>query len=333
MKCKTALWNRAENPLELVCIDSMHAVFSGVIKRMLHNTFKLSGRNKFAHNSIKKKIDMLELSEAILRVRFPSEFSRRSREISNFKSGELRNLVLFLSPLIYKATSKYRKVQELWTLVSFLIRIHLLDEEKYQKIDSEVNIKTLLAYTEKLYLHVFGLKNFTYNTHVFFKHLPDMRVEGQSLEKTSAFPFESFYSIIRNSFGSSQSVGLQILRNIMLNKYSGTHYCLPKLTLKEETTLNNEDSLIVKKTGEILKIVKFKQDGIIKTKQVDVQEAHFYYSNRNKFLNLSTCGWWYFRHISRKTIYITKEDIWGKAILVADCVMTCPLDTLHETAN
>ena len=333
MQFRSPIWNRPENPLELVCIDSMHAIFSGLCERMLHNTFRITKRNKYAKKSLKNKINIDELSEAILRVRFPSEFSRRSREVSNYKSGELRNLILILSPLTYHATRKYRQVQELWTLVSYLIRVHLLEEEEYQKIDTEVNIKELLAYTEQLYLRVFGLKNFTYNTHVFFKHLPQMRVDQQSLDKTSAFIFESSYSVIRTSFGSVQSVGLQILKNIILKKYASHHYCKPNLKLKEKTCLTTDDSLIVKRTGEILKIIKFKSEDIIKTKQVDLQETHFYYCNRTKFLNLSKCGWWSFRHVSRKTVYITKEDIWGKAILVGDAIMTCPLDTLHETAN
>ena len=333
IRCKSPIWDRPENPLELVNIDPMHAIFSGICERMLHNTFRIASRNKYTKSSIDKKLDVQELSETILSVRFPSEFSRRAREISNYKSGEIRNLILFLSPLTYNATRKFRLLQEVWTLMAFLIRVHLLEEAEYSKIKEEVNLSELLSYTEQLYLKVFGISNFTYNTHVFFKHLPEMRIDGQSLEKSSAFIFESSYSVIRHSFGTVRSVGLQILRNILLSKYSLKHYCRPSLKLKEDTTLNNEDSLIVNTAGEVLKIIKFKANGVIKTKKVEVQETHFYYSNRTKFLNLSNCGWWAFRHISNKTVYVRKKDIWGKAILVGESIMTCPLDTLHETAH
>ena len=333
IRCKSPIWDRPENPLELINIDSMHAIFSGLCERMLHNTFRIASRNKYTKSSLDQKLDVQELSEAILSVRFPSEFSRRSREISNYKSGEIRNLILFLSPLTYHATKKYRLLQELWTLIAFLIRVHLLEERDYVKVNGDINLRELLSYTEKLYLQVFGINNFTYNTHAFFKHLPQMRVDGQSLEKCSAFIFESSYSVIRQSFGTVRSVGLQILRNILLNKYSLKHFCHHKLKLKEDTTLNNEDSLIVNKAGEVLKIIKFKANGVIKTKKVELQETHFYYNNRTKFLNLSKCGWWAFRHISNKTVHVRKKDIWGKAILVGDAIMTCPSDTLHETAN
>ena len=112
----------------------------------------------------------------------------------------------------------------MWLYLSYMIKSCVLPSNEYSQIPPNV-IKYCMESFYSLYQALFGVRNCTYNTHVMSCHLLEMRCNGP-LTLTSAFPFESFYGELRQSFVPGTCSTLkQMLSNVMMKRAICPHKC------------------------------------------------------------------------------------------------------------
>jgi hypothetical protein len=143
----------------------MHNVCLGVVKLLFLLTFDV-GVSRI--KGIRRQ-KVTQLSEKLLAVKNPSEFSRRTRiiDFANFKAQEWRNLILFYFPLVISSIQERKNEKQLWLLLAFIVRAYTLPEEHYEDILLKVNLKISKRYSIKN-LKVTLEKNTVYIMSTFF---------------------------------------------------------------------------------------------------------------------------------------------------------------------
>lgn len=162
----------------------------------------------------------------MLTLKVPRESSRRARSLdfAVMKAQEFRNISIFFFIIILDCIEESAKDRKLWLLYAFVIRACILPSKEFQQINlGDINMYCRQLY--KLYEAPYGPHNGTYNTHVVFSHLLDMREQGP-LTQTSAYSFENFYGEIRNSFVPGTISPLkQIMKKVFLKRKLISHSC------------------------------------------------------------------------------------------------------------
>ena len=170
----------------------------------------------------------------------PREFSRRCRtlDFSVLKAQEMRNIILFFYPIILQSIPNELNERKLWLLFSYCIRASV---STYFN-EKEINNYMTQFYT--LFEQTYGPQNCTYTVHVVCSHLAKIR-NNKPLTCTSAFPFESFYSELRNSFVPGTISPLkQIFQSILLKRLLSKHVCELTILYSKKSTAMEDLSLI-----------------------------------------------------------------------------------------
>ena len=140
---------------------------------------------------------MEPINRYLLAVRVPSEFSRRTRDISErLKAEEYRNIVLYFFPMILEALadSTGRKI---WLRLALLARTYYADDREMERIPSARRIENNVAILP-LMDKAFGGISLPYNAHVLFVHAERIRAHGPYATQ-SAVVYEASYAFIRDS--------------------------------------------------------------------------------------------------------------------------------------
>ena len=167
----------------------------------------------------------------------PREFSRRARDLqmSVYKAAEYRNLVLFFFPLVIQCIQRNAKERNLWLWLAYMVRSCILPSNEFHNFNTDV-VNGCCVNFYKMYEKLFGLKNTTYNTHIVYSHLIEIRAHGP-LTLTSAFPFESFYGELRNCFVPRTNSPLkQIMQKILLKRKLSHHVCQKNILYSSHET-------------------------------------------------------------------------------------------------
>lgn len=184
-------------------------------------------------------------NELMAGIKAFQEFSSRAREMdfAVLKAQEMRNIILFMFPVIIQCLESGAKERRLWLLLTFMIRSCVLPENEFQAIDQD-EISSACDQFYALFESLFSSKNCTYSIHVLASHLLAIRSLGP-LTATSAFLFESFYGEMRHSFTpGTQSPLKQILQKIYLKRAHTFHSCEKKIHYSEKDTAMEQNSLI-----------------------------------------------------------------------------------------
>ena len=312
-----------------ITVEYLHGVCIGVVKKTVELTFKVTDQAR--PRVTNRKLSPVSLfNSQIKKIKFVREFNRRIRELdfAVYKWQEFRNLLLFLFPLILNCIEPQAKERHLWLYLTYSIKACVIPSEEFKAVPLDVIGKC----TEKfysIYEALFGALNCTYNTHVVIAHLLEIRHNGP-LTETSAFPFESFYGELRNSFvpGTTSTIK-QIMGNVLMKRAIAHHSCLKDIFISvHETPLecNNLVYCFKNKTYSMYKIINILEQTLICHK-FDTVECTF---PETPQLNWGLIGVFKKGRLSGQQEQINKNDVKGKIIVVNDYLITCPLNVLRE---
>ena len=308
--------------------EYMHLVPLGVVKRLLELTFSIGETRTRVITT--KLASPLKFNEAIKFIKFVREFSRRARalDLSVMKAQELRNLLLFLFPLVTDCLTANEKEVKLWEMLAFMIRACIIPENEYQNVNIP-SIKYCMNNFYIMYEQLYGPQNCTYSVHVTNSHLLKMRESGP-LTETSAFKFEAFYAELRNSFQpGTSSVLKQMFQSVLLKRMLSNHVCEETIYYSEKDTALECNSLIYvyeNNAHVIYKIVSSLKDTFI-CNQMGNHKATFPNTN---MLNWSSVGVYKKGGLSSENVTVKRDQIAGKVLKIKNLLITCPVNILRE---
>ena len=245
------------NMVRDIPVDYLHCCCLGVVKRCVEMTFRVGDiRPRITKRSLSSPA---QFNALVKNVKFPKECNRRVRDLdlSVYKGQEFRNLLLFLFPFILKCIQVNAKERHMWLYLTYMIKACVIPSEEFRNVPLDV-IEHCCKKFYSIYQSLFGERNCTYNTHVLGCHLLEMRYHGP-LTMTSAYPFESFYGELRNSFVPGTTSTLkQILSNVLLKQSIANHKCQLSIHLSEKDTALECNSLIYCFSNQKYKFYKIK---------------------------------------------------------------------------
>ena len=316
-----------------VVADAMHLLYMGVVKKLVTLTFRTGPYKKRA--TAQQRVDIGPLSEGLLQVLVPSEFPRGTKAYDAYwKASEYRNLLVAFFPLVVDCIpTERRQERTLWLLLAYLTRACILSDEEYRTF-SQAKLKQHHDHFYKLFTNLFGEKNCSYNIHVF-SHLQTIRRQGK-LQKTSAFPFEASYGILKESYcPGTTSPGKQAMTRLLSRYGPIGHKCERNLTHALRLTRKKNDSIVHCRDGQFYRLLSLPND----------QHACFYgmtlhtekyVPDRSLGLAFEEVGVFMLNGDQPRTeaTVIEQEDIVGKGIIVptsnGEALVSLPTDFLQE---
>lgn len=223
--------------------EYLHSVCLGTTKRLLELTYNVGTTRP---RVTKRKLTPVSLfNDLMAGLKGPMEFSRRIRSLdfAVWKGQEFRNLILFYFTIVIFPIERNAKERTLWLLLAYKIRACVLPSDEFHHVNL-ADIEYCCVQYYKLYEELFGPNNCSYNTHVVFSHLIEIRGQGP-LTSTSAFGFESFYGEVRHSFCPGTPSPLkQVFEKVLLKRAIGHHSCSPPITLTTHETALECNNLV-----------------------------------------------------------------------------------------
>ena len=308
--------------------EYLHCMCLGVIKRLVELTFSVGINRPRVTN--RKLTPPSDFNALIANIKGPCEFSRRVRDLdfSVWKGQEFRNLVLFYFPVVLDCLPEKAKERRLWLLLAFMMRACVIPTPEFQ----QTNINDILYCSDqyyKLYEKLFGVLNCTYNTHIVFSHIMEIRTHGP-LTLTSAFGFEQFYGEIRNSFTpGTVSTLKQIMEKVYLRRSLGQHTCKPKIVFKlNDTSLECNNLIYTFRFGEyhLYKIVHISETEF---NCVKIKTANISFTGAAN-LPWKKVGVFKLDSVTDEVVKIKPNVVAGKVVKVNNVLLTCPINILDE---
>ena len=218
-----------------VPVDYLHCVCLGVVRRCVELTFKVGeARQRITKRPLSSTHDFNRL---ISFVKVFKEFNRRVRDLdfAVYKGQEFRNILLFFFPIVLECIAPPHKERHMWLYLTYMIKACVIPKKEFQQVPLEV-LDFCSENFYSIYQQLFGVLNYTYNTHVLGSHIREMRYHGP-LTLTSAFPFESFYGELRNAFVPGTTSTLkQIISNVLIKRAISPHKCKKKSLFRKRYT-------------------------------------------------------------------------------------------------
>ena len=311
--------------------EYMHLGCLGVVKRVTELTYKV-GKNR-PRITKRKRTDPKLFNILICLVLSPREFSRRCRNLDPavYKAQEYRNLILFYFPIVIEnIPEKFKKERQLWLTLVFMMRSCILPNSEFENVSKN----TIFHASElfyNLFYELFGPRNCSYSVHVLPTHLLKIRGNVPFTER-SAFPFESFYSEMRNSFQPGTTSTLkQILANTYMKRKLEYHTCKKSIYYEEENKKEKmeNNSLIytyLNEKHEMYVITSIQNDEFICKRQGKFE----YKSQLLPHYDWKTVGVYKQGPIGPDFFTVLKNDVAGKVISVQNLLITCPINVLVE---
>jgi hypothetical protein len=256
-------------------IDTMHAVFLGVQKKLLKLWCLSSGKlqkvplcvsvikkpvkakknkkhltqsqaNNIKNTPNKHKLSQVKidlLSERMIQASHtqPIEFQRRSRGIKDlafFKATELRTFLLFTGPIVLKGIISDLQYEH-FLLLHIAMKI-LMKKQFYEQ--RHVAQELLIKFVENMGA-IYGKHTVVYNVHSLIHIIEDVENFGD-LESIDAFAFESFNGLIKRKLHKNNNSLAEICNRIAeMYKFQSKKYMQKpihqSIVLKEKRTFNN----------------------------------------------------------------------------------------------
>ena len=314
----------------ITCISTeyLHSVCLGVVKKSVELTFKV-GESRQRETNRKLSLPS-QFNDQIFDVKIFRESNRRIRDLdfAVYKGQEFRNLLLFFFPLILNCIEPGEKERNMWLYLTFMIKACVIPREEFGPVPLDM-IETSMKQFYTLYEQLFGMKNCTYNTHVVGSHLLEMRYHGP-LTYTSAFPFESFYGELRNSFVPGTVSPLkQVLKNVLIKRVISKHRCENEIYISAKETPKEANNMVY--CFERNEYVIYKVQSVEGNMLICYEQEKLLCS----FAETPNLPWnligVFKKGILRDTpIVINKNDVKGKVVVVNDYLLTCPRNVLNE---
>ena len=308
--------------------EYLHCACLGVIKKLVELTFNVgTNRPRVTKRKLSSPITFNILMSSI---KVPKESSRRARDLdfAVFKGEEFRNIALFYFPLVLECIEENAKDRQCWLYIGFLMRSSCIPSEEFANLNLQ-EIETICENFYKMYELLYGIRNCTYNTHVFCSHLLEIRTHGP-LTETSAFKFESFYGEVRRSFvPGTPSPAKQMMQKIMLKRALSSHCCRNTIVLSNyETPLESNKYVYTyfQKKYNFFEISKINNE-TVSCHELGQYEAKFQETDQ---INWSSVGVFRKGPKTHKLTTLNVSEISGKVIMVGKYMMTFPENILNE---
>ena len=204
------------------------------------------------------------LKKALAKVRYPSEFKRRSRktlDYKNWKGTEFRNIGLFAFHIIAEMFPPDSDVRRLWLLTGYMLRINLLDDDDYIQARSATRVPITEIYRRwsRTFQGIFGKESMTHNAHMFH-HLDIARKLGP-FWSTSLFREESSYGRLQKRFRSgTTNVGKQGMMNYLYSEMVMGHKDVRYPRFNTKNLSQTDDSIMFLSNGDFVKLVDHKTE-------------------------------------------------------------------------
>ena len=205
--------------------DSMHLLYLGIMKKLLHIWVKDRSTSKKAKLSAKQ---IEELSQELVNLYefVPSSFARRPRslkELDRWKATEYRSFLLYIGPVVMQ---KYlsEDVYGHFLLLSSAARL-LSSEISTSSVDLATQfLNEFVAKAARFY----DPKFYVYNVHSLL-HLPNDCLNHGKLTDFDAFPFENLLYLMKNSIHNAKSPLKQLekRKELFLPRKMGLSYIEP----------------------------------------------------------------------------------------------------------
>ena len=193
------------------CLDYMHLVCLGVVKRMLWfwkqgpPVCKLSQR----------QLGLISENLSAFSGKLPSEFARQPRtlhELERWKATEYRQFLLYTGPIVLRKVLSHDFYAHFLTL---MVAISILLESDDQKRTSYLDYaQHLLSYFVHKSKELYSERFIVYNIHNLSHITDDVRHFGCSLNEISAFPYENHLQTIKRLVRNGRNPIAQVTKRL-----------------------------------------------------------------------------------------------------------------------
>ncbi len=324
LSCVTELF---DDVMEGVPIDSFHCAFLGLSKKIMNellgisNVYRARPENRQARQNINARYPF---------VRVPSEVQRSPRKIDekSFKAQEWKVLTMVGFPIVISALNNVGLRQEAraFTLYVYLLRAMHLDDNDFEEVKAEVDLKLVMQRFYRSYVNAFGAAACTPTVHLF-SHLLEQR-NREYLSATSTEQFESFYAILKNTYRKgTPSIGKQMFGNI-LSHYFGQedHNCRKSFRFRPKGRDMKDDSLVLSPNG-YLRIEENLPDRMIRCRKILVDRYTPDVVRNLPFDKIGVAKW---RQLGAQEVVISANEIKAKVVKVEQVLVTLPFDCLYS---
>ncbi|KAL9976993.1 hypothetical protein ACROYT_G014348 [Oculina patagonica] len=203
-----------------------------------------SSDNGFLSTVNAKKV----VDEAMLAVKFPHDFNRKLRALSELKRWKDRGLQNLLLPGSLPIVKTYFSPQYFYDFALFVTAISLLTADSVT--DRDFNLAELLIRSYlRLMPSLYDETEETYTCHALI-HLPDQVHKHGPLILHSSVVFEAMISHLKRQFHGTRAIIAQIVRNLLFAQNSGS---LIERETKEQQEVKSfiEEHVITKKNKSL----------------------------------------------------------------------------------
>ena len=204
------------------CLDYMHLICLGVVKRMLFY-MKQGPRESECRLSARQ---LAEISENLLNLsgKFPSEFARQPRsldELDRWKATEFRQFLLYSGPIVLRKVVAENVYEHFLTLsVAVAILLDSNDDKRKAYIDyADKLLKYFVEGCKSIYCDFFV----SYNVHSLLHIVDDVKKFNCSLNEISAFPFENHLHGIKRMVRTAKNPISQVTKRLSEVENFGNH--------------------------------------------------------------------------------------------------------------
>ena len=312
--------------------EYMHIVCLGTVKRLIEFTYNVG--KKRDRITTRPRCNPKLFNDLIKLISNPREFSRRCRNLDTaiYKAQEYRNILLFYFPIILENIPEaYKKERQLWLALVFMVRACVIPNEEFDNVSNDTIINACELFFN-LYFELFGQKNCTYSIHVVSSHILKMRGNVPFTER-SAFPFESFYSEMKQMFKpGTQSTLQQILKNTLMKRKLEYHACHKKIYYSKENTKesmeNNSHIYTYRDKKYDFYVINEINEGVYTCRR---QGRFEFKSSLIPNYDWKSVGVFKRGPVGSKIFHINENEIKEKGIYVLNMLVTCPINVLRES--
>ena len=248
------------------CMHYMHLVLLGVFKRLLTIWTGDWSKKHFKHKLGTWERAKLERRIHRIRLSYPEEFHRIPTTFKctgKLKANELRTLLLYTGPVIFKGVLSKEKYEH---FIYLHLAIRILCSStlciKYSQLAREC-----LQHFAYRFGAIYGNNHLIYNVHSLIHLVDDCEIHGP-LDSVSAFPFETYLGSMKMLVRSLNKVLAQIVRRISeLKKVSEYNQVLKPSIFNQHSKSNDlftslkpntrSNSFYLCKNGAVVKVVAF----------------------------------------------------------------------------
>lgn len=307
---KSPLSDYGINCIENFCLDYMHLVCLGVVKRILSYLKNGPKECKLSSSQVS------QISDALVELNglFPSEFARQPRslyELERWKATEFRQFLLYSGPVVLKKVVS-KKLYEHFLALAVAVSI-LLDSNDEKRIAYMNYAKQLLQYfvytCKDVYTDIFV----SYNVHNLVHLTDDVEHFNCSLNRISAFPFENHLQGIKRLVRNAKNPLVQVSKRLTeINTFqqkvesANTRHQIAFISTRKKDNcflLHNEDFAFVKEK---------RQDGNLVCNIIKQRDAKDFFDKPcgSKLMNIV-----YVDKRTRSTeILLQKSDLFRKVV-------------------